>query len=161
MRPARGLTLLELMIALGVLAMLVSLALPSMGHQLERHRLQAAAESLAADLSEARFEAARRGQALHLDARAGQAWCWAVTTTPGCACGQAQACQLKSVHAEDHRGVQLVTMRSVRFDSDGRADASVGAEFAAGDERLRVELSLLGRARVCDPAGRLHRVPAC
>lgn len=157
----RGLTLLELMIAVAVLAVLSTLALPSMGRQLERHRLQAAAEALAADLAEARFEAARRGHALHLDVQPSTPWCWAVTTAPGCHCGTPQVCQLRTVRAEDHRGVRLLAATPVRFDSDGRADGHLGALLEAGSERLRIEVGPLGRARICDPEGRLPRVPRC
>ncbi|MFO1266354.1 MAG: GspH/FimT family pseudopilin [Rubrivivax sp.] len=46
---------------------------------------------LAADIADARHEAARRGQALHIEGRAadsgGPAWCWSVATAPGCPCG--------------------------------------------------------------------------
>ncbi len=146
---------------LALVAVLSTLALPSMGRQLERHRLLAAAEALAADLAEARFEAARRGQALHLDVQPTTPWCWAVTTAPGCACGTAQVCQLRTVRAEDHRGVRLLAAQSVRFDSDGRADGRLGAVLEAGSERLHVEVGALGRARICDPEGRLARVPRC
>lgn len=158
---ARGLTLLELIIALAVLAVLSSLALPSMGRQIERHRLLAAAETLAADLAEARFEAARRGTSLHLEPRAGSDWCWTVTGVPGCHCAAPAACQLKTVRAADHRGVQLLAAQAVRFDADGRADMPIGATLEAGGERLRVELGALGRSRICDPEGRQPRLPRC
>jgi type IV fimbrial biogenesis protein FimT len=64
-RRYAGLTLIELCAVLAVLALLSALALPSLGHRLDRQRLHAAAETLAADLADARFEAARRGQPLH------------------------------------------------------------------------------------------------
>jgi len=82
-RQRRGFTLLELMIGLAVLAVLATLAVPSMGSALQRQRLRAAAEHLAADLNEARFEATRRGQILHVLPRSGPAWCWAVAREPG------------------------------------------------------------------------------
>jgi type IV fimbrial biogenesis protein FimT len=157
----RGLTLIELTIALAIVGVLASLALPSMGRQLERHRLQAAAETLAADLADARFEAARRGLPLHVETTPGASWCWAVTTVPSCDCNTRQACQLKSVRADDHPGVQLLAARAVRFDTEGRTDTTIGAVFEAGHERLRVEIGALGRARVCDPDGRHARVPRC
>lgn len=157
----RGFTLIELAITLAVLAVLGTLALPSLGRSLERHRLQAAAQALVADLSEARFEAARRGVPLHFEARAGASWCWAVTSAPGCRCDQAGACRLASVQADEHRGVRLVSARSVRFDADGRADAGLEALLEAGPNRLRVDLGVLGRARVCSLRGELPGTPAC
>ncbi|MFO1286584.1 MAG: prepilin-type N-terminal cleavage/methylation domain-containing protein [Rubrivivax sp.] len=90
-RAQRGLTLLELAVVLAVLAVLGALALPSMAARLRGERLQTAAEMLAADIADARHEAARRGQALHIEGRAadsgGPAWCWSVATAPGCPCG--------------------------------------------------------------------------
>lgn len=159
--PHRGLTLVELAIALAVVAILGTLALPSMGRQLERHRLHAAAQALASDLAEARFEAARRGQSLHLGLRTDAAWCWAVTPAPGCDCTRAQACQLKRVHADEHRGVRLVAGAPLQFDADGRVSGPMTATLEAGSERLRVEVGALGRARVCDPQGLQPRVPRC
>lgn len=161
----RGLTLLELVIALAVTAMLASLALPTLGARLDRARLQGAAEALAADLGEARFEAARRGGALFVetaDAAGGAAWCWAVAVNPGCSCGAPQACQLHVARGADHPGVKLVAGLSARLEPSGEAKATQAAtlEGARGD-RLRVELSNLGRPRICAEKGNWPRLPSC
>ena len=161
-KAGRGLTLLELVIALAVLAVLSTLALPSMQSRVARARLHSAAEALAADLAQARFEAARRGQALHLEVTTGPAWCWAVATTPGCACAQAQPCQLKAVHAQDHPGVRLLQAGAARLDPRGVADGNPGATFEGGrDEQLRVDLLPLGRTRICTGRGDALRYPKC
>jgi type IV fimbrial biogenesis protein FimT len=132
-----------------------------MGRQLGRQRLHTATEALAGDLAEARFEAARRGVPLHLEPQAGAGWCWAVASAPGCTCGGGPTCLLKRVQESDHGSVRLLAAQAVRFDPEGRADRSVAALFEAGGEQLRVDLSSLGRARVCDPDGRSGRVPRC
>lgn len=179
-RAQRGLTLLELAVVLAVLAVLGALALPSMAARLRVERLQAAAEMLAADIADARHEAARRGQALHIEGRAaegsGPAWCWSVATAPACPCGSespapssspgtvsptAAACRLKTVPAGDHPGVTLVQSQPVHVQPDGQANAVVAAVLAAGDRQLQVQVSRFGRARVCDPAGASTRVPRC
>jgi type IV fimbrial biogenesis protein FimT len=161
-RRQRGFTMLELMLILVVLAVLSSLALPSLGARLERQRVQGAAEGLAADLSEARFEAARRGQALYVETTAGPDWCWAVATAPGCACGQARDCQMHRVQATDHRGTRLVQGMVVQMGPTGTAQGPQMAllETSRG-ERLRVEVSTLGRPRVCAESGTWPRVAPC
>jgi len=157
----RGLTLLELMIGLAVLAIVASLALPSFASVSARGRLRAVAETLAADLNEARFEAARRGQALHLEMATGADWCWAVATSEGCACGERQSCQLKAVHGHEHSGVELLQAGSTRLDATGTAVVASTLFQSTRGERLRVDVSALGRASICAPAGKIPGYPDC
>ena len=63
-RRGRGLTLLEMMVALAIVAVLMTLALPSFGSMMSRHRLKAAAEQMSMDLAELRMLAVQRGQPL-------------------------------------------------------------------------------------------------
>ena len=159
---ARGLTLIELVMTLAVLAILSAVALPSIGAGFERHRLQASAQALSADIGEARFEAARRGQALHLQASAGADWCWSVSASPDCGCGRAQACQLQNVRAADHPGVQMISAQGLRLDGAGIAQAGTAAllQSPRGD-RLRVDVSALGRTRICAVSGSWPSLPTC
>jgi type IV fimbrial biogenesis protein FimT len=157
-----GFTLVELMLALAVLAILATLALPTFGGALERHRLRAAAEGLAADIAEARFEAARRGSALHLSFRTGESWCYAVATAAGCDCRRAQACQLKTVRADDLPGVQLAQAQDLRLEPDGTPGGPADALWhARGGERLSVSATPLGRPRICSPDAGLAPYPRC
>ena len=161
-RRGRGLTLLELAIALAVLAILVAVAVPVMGERLATERLVSTASMLVADIADARFEAARRGQPLHIQASAGPAWCWAVATQAPCACGEGSAsCRLKAVVARDHPGVSLLQSEAVRLDPDGQSSPGLAAVFVSGDRRVQVEVSRFGRARVCDPVGSLQRLARC
>lgn len=164
-RRSRGFTLLEAAIAVALIALVATLALPSFGAAIERSRLKAAAEALASDLQEARFEAARRGQPLHVELTPGPAWCWSVSTAPGCGCSAA-ACRLKAASAAEHAGVSLVEARSASFSPTGGPEVptpvNAGATFESGHgERLRVELSALGRARICAPQAKVSGYAAC
>jgi type IV fimbrial biogenesis protein FimT len=167
-RPCRGLTLLELLVALALLALLATLTLPSFAGMAQRARLKAVAETLAADLNEARFEATQRGQALHLVFSPGADWCWAVARTPGCPCETrpAPACRLKAVRAADHGGIALLQSVPARLEPAGLAAGGVevasggGAEFQSPNgESLHVRMSPLGRASVCAPGAAGSTVP--
>jgi type IV fimbrial biogenesis protein FimT len=159
---ARGLTLIELVIGLAVLAVLGALALPTLSGRLEQQRLDTAAEMLVADINEARFEAARQRRTVHVVLQPGAAWCWAVATDPTCPCGQAQACELHRTRGDDHAGVALVQGRTLHLLANGQAEAPGSAllESRNGSQR-RVELQSLGRARVCAARGASTRYAPC
>ena len=158
----RGLTLLEISIALALLAVLGAVAVPSLGSRLDQQRLYSAAEALVADVNEARFEAARQGRPLHVVMHSGDNWCWAVATMASCPCGQAQACELRSAQPRDHGGVRLLAGQTLHLLPSGQAGASGSATLESRrGNRLRVDVQALGRARVCTLSGSAARYPAC
>ena len=164
MKPQRhgGVTLIELVIALAVLAVLGTLALPTLGARLEQQRLGTAAEMLVADINEARFEAARQGRAMHIVMQPGAGWCWSVATDATCPCGQAQACELRSARGADHAGVALAQGRTLHLLPNGQAESPVQALLESRNgSQLRVDVQSLGRARVCIARGSNNRYPAC
>jgi type IV fimbrial biogenesis protein FimT len=162
--PPRGFTLIEAMITLAVAAILLTLALPTWGDFAARHKLVAASETLAGDLALARHEAVQRGTPVYVVPQPGAAWCYAISTDPGCDCRTAgTVCALRVVDAGEHRGVELLAARSVRFEPvDGRSDGGVAATWRAGRRyAAEVRVHPLGRARVCSTAAPLRGVPAC
>lgn len=165
-RSLRGFTLLEASIVLAVVGVLAAAGLPSLGQQLERKRLRGAAQELAADLAEARFEAARSGRALFVEAHSGSSWCWVVASAAGCDCAAAAvppACRVHAVQAATFRGVRLVEGLAVTLEPGGAAAGTPQTavlETARG-EQLQVQVSALGRARVCARWGVWPGVPTC
>jgi type IV fimbrial biogenesis protein FimT len=163
----RGLTLIELMVALGIVAVLATLAVPSYGHLLAWQRLKATAENMALDLSELRLQAAQRGVALHLQVTPGADWCYSMAVASGCDCRVPQHCQMKTVRAKDHPGVLLVEAQNFLFEpqtgmSNAFGGSAVGALLQSADGRqLRVAVSPLGRPRVCAPGAALPGYAAC
>lgn len=158
----RGLTLIEVAIALALMALLAVLAAPSMGAHLDQRRLYAAAETLAADMGEARFEAARQGRPMHLLMQPGTRWCWAVATDASCPCGQGQACELRSSTASDHGAVTVLQGQALQLTPTGAAQTAGAATLESRrGARLRVQLQALGRPRICTEQGPTNRYPSC
>jgi type IV fimbrial biogenesis protein FimT len=163
--PVRGVTLIECVIAIAIVAALMSVALPSFGEAMARARLRAAAEDLALDLGNARLESVRQGAGLvHVTLRAGSPWCWAVGSVPDIDCHHPSAgTTMHVVRADDYAGVTMTRGVSASFDGrDTLAAAGFAAEFALPQgQQLRVQVTPLGRAIICSPQGSSLDFPRC
>lgn len=161
---ARGLTLVELMIAVAILAVIGSLAAAPMGAWLARHRVKAAAAHLVADLADARHEAARLGQPLRVNFQGGSQWCYVITQDAAQDCASNDPAVLKRVLSTDHPGVTIVAHQPIDLDARTGAGlqdpAQVRLASTRGDEVL-VKLSRLGRAALCAPQGGFPDLPRC
>jgi type IV fimbrial biogenesis protein FimT len=164
-RSARGITLIECVIALAILAALMSVALPSFGEAMARARLRAAAENLALDLGNARLESVRAGAGLvHVTVAPGGSWCWAVGPVAHVDCLNPPAgSTIHVARAEDYPGITMERGVSTSFDGhDTLAAAGFAAEFvSARGGALRVNVTPLGRASICAPEGRSLDYPRC
>ncbi|KAF1709464.1 pre-pilin like leader sequence [Pseudoxanthomonas kalamensis DSM 18571] len=133
-RQNDGFTLIELMVTVAVLAILVTLAVPSFTSLINSNRLTGQANSLVADLQLARSEAIRRNRTITVCrstdgatcAGATGAWETWLTVIPGTS--PLEVLRTGSVKApvELSAGVD-----SVDFRSDGMARDAVGALLAA------------------------------
>ena len=163
-RRTRGFTLIEAVIATGVIALLMSLALPSFNDMMARARLRAAAEDLALALGNARLESLRPGAgAQHITLQAGSPWCWAVGPAPQPDCRGTAPGAYKVVHGEDYPGVTMSEGASAVFDGSQQiAGITLAATFASAQgQTLRVHMTPLGRASVCAQDVRIADYPMC
>jgi len=163
-RATHGITLIECVIALAILAALMSIALPSFGEAMARARLRAAAQDLAVDLGNARLESIRQGNGLvHVTLRPGSPWCWAVGPVANIDCHNPPAGTLHVARADDYAGVIMTRGVSAAFDGrDALAAAGFAAEFALPQgQQLRVQMTPLGRATICSPSGSSLDHPRC
>lgn len=170
-----GLTLIELLIALSVLAILVTGVIPAMSQLIERQRLTAAAETIAADLRLLRNAAMTQGiNNLTLSFQTGKSWCYGAAQRP-CNCHAApktrNACTLtrnpELAHftrgASDFPDIRLIKARfsggqQTRLDNiRGLAQPGTLRIANRAGDMLDIKLSLLGRIRICTPSGQRHR----
>lgn len=163
-KTARGITLIECVITVAIVAALMSIALPSFGEAMARARLRAAAQDLALDLGNARIQSVRQGAGLvHVSVRPGAAWCWSVGPVADADCHNPPAGTLHVARAEDYVGVTMTRGVDTAFDGrDTLAPAGLAAEFELRQgQQLRVQVTPLGRATVCVPQGSSLDFPRC
>lgn len=163
---SRGLTLIELMIGLAMLAILTSLAASPFSAWLARNRVKAVANQLVADLGDARHEATRRGAPLRVNFQTGAQWCYAITLDPelGCSAAATNASVLKRVTSKDLRGVTITNAEPMDFNNGNggilQPVSRVRLVSSQGDV-LQVKTTRIGRASVCAPEGAITGVPHC
>jgi type IV fimbrial biogenesis protein FimT len=160
----RGITIIELMIAIVVLVLLIGLGAPSYSQWLANSQTRNAAESLQNGLRLAQAEAARRNTQVDLvltddaptsatvtSATTGRSW---IVRVPG---ATPELIQGKPA-GEGSQAVQVASdAATISFNGLGRltpGSAAVTIDFTnpAGNRPLRVTASLGGRVRMCDPA---------
>jgi type IV fimbrial biogenesis protein FimT len=148
-----GVTLIELMVVLAVLAVGATLAAPSMGQIITNYRVRAAAESILNGLNFARTEALRRNTPVSFTlASAGSGW-----TVQQVSSGTA----LLSRSNNDSPGTAIASVNSalsVTFLANGLLQSgtrisqlTVSAVTGSGDTR-RIDVYGGGLIRMCDPA---------
>jgi type IV fimbrial biogenesis protein FimT len=163
----RGVTLLELLIVVTILALLLGIALPATQALIERNRLKAAAHALAEDLQWTRSEAIKRNRVLGFSVDTGY-WCYGVTEqATGCDCrltpDSEGACRLKRILGEDFPGMRIASTLSLTRFEPRRATAINGSLTLTSPSgaSIRVVLSRLGRVRFCTPSNDLPGYESC
>lgn len=157
-RPAspaatRGVTLIELLITVAVLAVGLSLAAPTFTQQLANYRIRSAAESIINGLNYARAEAVRRNSPVSFTLDAGG---------PGWAVAQVSTAQeLQSRASGESPGITATsstTSLAVTFTPTGFVDTSgtrlarvTLASAVANTDTRQIDIFGGGLIRVCDP----------
>lgn len=159
-----GFTLLELMVAIAVLAILLAVGLPSYQSLREDNALVGAARVLYADIQLARSEAVKRNSdAIDVKFFSGSSWCYRITDKSDTDCNSCSAiCDINGDGLTRGGDVSLfpgVGISDVTYGSDvlgigaRRATMSSGhVTFSLGSKQVKVISSGLGRVRLCNPA---------
>ena len=175
-----GFTLLELMIALAIMAVLGAITLPSFTALMDRQRLHAAVRHLQADIALARQESGRRGLPVQIHfqpaSQAAAAWCYSLSTGAQTDCRQPDLTPasgvIRVVSGREFPGITLRQADLMVVDAAGPgglvgrgsalAPRRSQANFSShGGLQLRLVLGLLGRASLCAPGVPVDSTPAC
>lgn len=140
-----GFTLVELMFAIAIAAILISLAVPSFQNLLDRKRLVGAAESLYSHLQFAKSEAIKQSIAVPV-----------VFADVGCTITLPQGDRVLAVPGNDFPGVTIGGLpQTITFDGQrGTANAPLALTLtSARGQTVSVDIIRTGRIKVCGGAG--------
>ena len=105
----RGLTLIESMVAIAVLGILISMAIPSFTNIWDQRRIVGAGDNLFASMRFAQSEALKRNTRVHLVFQAGANWSYNICLTTDCS---GAGDPLRAVSGADYRGTSLAVNTS-------------------------------------------------
>ena len=187
----QGFTLVELLIAVAVIAIILVVAAPSFRDMVQMQRLRSITAQLVTDLQFARNEAVSRGILLRLSFQSNASMtCYSLYTSRvidnrcDCLLGPEAACQngnveVRTVQVPRNLGVQVV-IPNTEFDTAFAFDNVTGGlfviptddvalpfdgikieSFIDNSRKLVVKLNRAGRPSICKPAGSTMTEPAC
>lgn len=156
-KPAHGVTLIEVMVAIAVAAVLVATAVPSFTGTIGRSRLNGAMNSLSVDVQYTRSEAIRRRATATLTVAPDGASYSVSYTNPA----NNTEVNLKTVSMPT--GVSLATAVPISFDSlRGITNAqTLTATNSSIGAQLSVTTNATGRVQMCSPNGSLSGYASC
>jgi prepilin-type N-terminal cleavage/methylation domain-containing protein len=181
-RNSSGFTLVELVIALLIAAILVAMAAPAYVDLRERTIVRGAADNLVSSVAQAKLEAARRNDYITVSVRgSGNTWCIGLQSgTTGCDCTSA-TCNVTQVNTIDLSGAKLLaaanfatTPTATDFSIDphlgmlrnlaGGGSVTLRSPTDSWDYRVQFNLSATGQTQLCVPTGGKHVLssyPSC
>ena len=130
-----GVTLIETLVVVAIVAVMSAIVLPSFGSILEKMRLRNAAEALYSDLNYARSVALKTKQNIFLTVTPGTegTWCWGIDTTT-CDCTTAGSCQF-----EDGDVTTEFVKSGADFPGSSLPDAQVNFNTIGGSKAIVFE----------------------
>lgn len=173
-RPnGQGFTLIELMVAIAVLAIFITIGIPSFLDTIEKHRVASAIEKVYADLHLARSQAIKSNQRQFVSLTAGAGWCYGIDdTAAGCDCS-ANACVMDGVPrnigsadftntnlAVDVASIEFEPRRGLPQDANGAPLAGNFTISTANGRSAQVTMNAIGRLSICSDDPRMG-YPAC
>jgi len=160
----RGFSLIELLVAVAVLAIITTLAFPAFQAPPHGHRGRAATETVSSQMRCGRSASRKQYPDLLEAIPAPANWCVGISNATGCACGTAGSCQYgpaaalaeNNVRAENFSGVSLAaTQAELQIDSrrGGTATSTTLTLTGGSSKEGRVTITPLGRVSICGNVG--------
>lgn len=160
---ARGVTLIELIIALVIVSILALVAVPGVILLYQEYRLITNTENLYYVLQYARSAAIKNNQTIYVYFSTGTNWCYGINANATCDCTLTGSCGLGTYSASSIQDYSLsttgLTNNTLQFEgSHGGASVSQ-ITFTLGADSMSVSIGALGNMRVC--SNQISGFPTC
>ena len=163
-RRQRGFTIIELVVALSVAAIMIGLATPSFIDMTQKKRVKLAAETVIADFNFFRQEGLKRRVAdFAFNVDDGATWCYGVAVGT-CTCTTANSCDVREVSSTDFNGIASLSSSAAKFSYDWVRGTVTPGTITLATPRgfdLRVVINGLGRTSICSPSDNVHEYQSC
>ncbi|MEA3638504.1 MAG: GspH/FimT family pseudopilin [Lamprobacter sp.] len=156
---------MEVIVAVAVLSIILSVAAPSFSDMMNRNRLKVAAEAIYAHLQFVRSEAIKQGRDLFVRIKLGddsvsENWCVGISNSSGCDCDTSGSCRYgpaaslieNNLSSANHDAIKLQSNRTgIKFDSRRGTSNVVGtvSVINANLDSISIIISSRGRVRLC------------
>lgn len=178
-RLSHGVTLIELMVTIALVAILLMLAIPSFSDFRERNVARGVAEGVVTFVTESKLEAIKRNRPVRVTVvkTSESNWCLGASeAASGCDCAKDSAACSVGVYESsvEGRGARLIAVNgfssgSFAFDPSrgtlselaSNGDLEIGSPTAAKKYQLKVEVNPLGRVTVCSSDRMVPGYEAC
>jgi type IV fimbrial biogenesis protein FimT len=160
--PTRGVTLVEVLVAIAIAAILAGLAAPSFRESLGRARLEGAVSTFAIDLQYTRAEAVRAGGKRADTGQSAASLTFVASNKYRIvAVAAGTTTELKTVTLPD--GVTFTGVNTINFDGlrGTTAAHTIDATSDVTDAKLKISTNALGRVALCSPSGSFAGYTPC
>lgn len=150
-KQAKGFTLTELLVAVAIISIIASIAMPSFQEMIEKSKLKEAAESLKSDMMFARTEAIKRSVGVSVAVVENSTdWCYGINNdNTTCACGTANDCGIKSIAGSQFKGTTIGADYTTVFNFRRGTSTAGGVTISSSNYSARVKVSNRGRVTIC------------
>ena len=165
MKKTAGVTLIEMLIVLAILAIIATLTAPALGLIVEKNAIRSVAERIKSDLQWTRTEAIKSSQNLTISFQQTGA-CYGIDIQ-SCDCTIQNNCKLKSVEPFlNHSTIKFSNIgffqppyTQLKFDYRRGTTLNNGSlKIESKDYALKIIASLTGRIRICDDSAAPYAV---
>lgn len=161
-RLSQGVTLVEALVSVAILAICASIAVPALTSFKETLKLKGAAEQLLMELRWAQSESIKKSSALSVNFNdEDEQWCYGFSLNASCDCDEPNSCTIDGTERKtDYSSLAGLSLKANvsgnRFTFNPlRGTVTAGnVELGADNGKVvRIVLSGMGRIRTCSPAG--------